>query len=61
MCATWTALQRPGGATVTVTGADGRVTTVRPENENAACSDTGLVTFYAAETASLDYGPEPLR
>ena len=50
-----------GRATVTVTAADGRVTTVRPEKEHAACSDTGLVTFYAGETASLDYGPEPLR
>lgn len=54
-----------GRATVTITAADGKVTTVRPEAERleagARCSDTGLINFYAGESASRDFGPEPLR
>jgi len=49
-------------ATITVTAADGRVTTVRPAAEsNVRCSETGLITFYTADPASPDYGPEPRR
>jgi hypothetical protein len=54
-----------GRATVTITAADGKVTTVRPEAERlepgASCSDAGLINFYASESASRDFGPEPRR
>jgi hypothetical protein len=44
---------------------DGTVTTVRPEAEwleaGTTCSDTGLINFYAGESASRNFGPEPRR
>jgi hypothetical protein len=51
-----------GRATVTVTAADGQVTTVRPEEQNGVtCSDTGLINFYTSGLDQLALGPEPLR
>jgi hypothetical protein len=45
-------------ATVTVTAADGQVTTVRPEEENGVtCSDTGLINFYTSGFDQLALGP----
>ena len=52
-------------ATVTVTAADGKVTTVQPKaeplEEGANCPDIGRIDLYAGETAPEDYGLEPLR
>ncbi len=56
---------KTGRATVAVTAADGKVTTVRPEperlEEGASCPDTGLVNFYTSALDPPALGPEPRR
>ena len=52
-------------ALVTVTAADGRMTTVdlQPQRveDGARCSETALINLYAGESAPRDFGPEPRR
>lgn len=55
-----------GRATITITAADGKVTTIRPpaeglDEEGEPCAADGRILFYAGQTDPTDYGPEPLR